>query len=80
MAPSFDLYTRNFGSNRADVLITLVDEKLRDILRSHELTGDKICDNARYEQLKDVIRRTCSRPDFSIRARDLFLTRRQNVK
>lgn len=75
-----DLFTRDFGNNRADVLVTLVDEKLRDILRSHELTGDKIDDGARYEHLKEVLRKTCSRPVSSIKARDLFLTRRQNLK
>ena len=60
------------------MLVMLVDDKLRDILRSHELTEIKTDDVERYEYLKQVLRRTCSRPVSSIRARDLFLTRRQN--
>ena len=43
-----DLYTIGFGCNRADALIRLVDEKLRDILRSHELSDNEV------EDLKDT--------------------------
>ena len=75
-----DLYSLNFGCNRADVLVTLVDDKIQDIFRSHELIESRMNDAERYENLKQVLRRTCSRPVASIRARDLFLTRRQSTR
>ena len=57
-----DLETISFGHNRADVLVTLVDEKIRDILCLHEITVSNGNDAEQYEYFKDVIRRTYYRP------------------
>ena len=74
-----DSYTEDIRPNRTDAMIALVDEKLRDILRSHEATWSQADDEARYEYLKDVLRKTF-KPLSNVKTRDLLLGRKQQPR
>ena len=63
------LFETNQNSNKVDILMTLLDERPRSILTTHEVVYPGLTDDQCYTNLKGVLRRFYQRsmPDAQVR-------------
>ena len=72
-----DLCLKNQRCSKVDVLMTLLDERPRSILRTHEVLYPGLTDDKRYENLKTVLRRFYQRKIPDVQVRESFSNRSQ---
>ena len=72
-----DLCLKNQKSNKVDILMTLLDERPRSILRTHEVLYPGLTDDQCYLNLKGVLRRFYQRSIPDAQVRESFWNRSQ---